>query len=130
VRRPALPSGLTERAELLGVERGSRGPKGLENLAQGLPGGRAKVMGPEGAPAFREGCVGASSAGALSGPHAINPKTQGKPWAKLSWPFGPKTQSGSDRTGHVAPLGQALRAAYCPLPLAFRIFRDDILNSV
>jgi hypothetical protein len=35
--------------------------------------------------------LGASSAGAPSGPQAIN-QTQGKPWAKLSWPFGPSSR--------------------------------------
>ena len=49
------------------LPRGGLGPKGQESIAQGLPWEtRSKVMGPdEGAPAFREGCVGASSAGAL-----------------------------------------------------------------
>jgi hypothetical protein len=56
--------------------------------AQGLPWERhSKVRSPEGATGLQG--LSVLSPGAPSGPQAIDPKTQGKPWAKLSRPFGP-----------------------------------------
>jgi hypothetical protein len=76
------------------LPRRGLGPKGQESIAQGLPWEtRSKVMGPEGAPAFREGCVGASSAGALSGPHAINPKPRVNPGLSYPGPSGQRRDS-------------------------------------
>jgi hypothetical protein len=58
-------------------------PNGQESLAQGLPWDKtSNVRSPEGAPAFGAVVPVASAAGAPSGPHAINPITQGKPWAE------------------------------------------------
>jgi hypothetical protein len=78
---------------LLGVERGSGGPKGQENLAQGLPWvSQKKMLSPEGAPG-RE-CLSHDPKAILAswyGPFRADPVgnlTQGKPWAKFSWPFG------------------------------------------
>jgi hypothetical protein len=71
------------------------GPKGQGNLAQGLPWVSQKnVFSPEGAPG-RE-CYNSGRKTVLavpSGPfraHSAGKVTQGKPWAKLSWPFGPQ----------------------------------------
>jgi hypothetical protein len=71
-------------------------PKGHENLAQGLPWEtRASGMSPEGAPAFRDVVPGRLVSGHPPGmskrqrvecfrASGYKPKTQGKPWAKLS----------------------------------------------
>jgi hypothetical protein len=72
-------------------------PKGQENLAQGLPWVRQKnVFSPEGA--LRPECHSHDRKAILAAwycPFRANPVgnlTQGKPWAKLSWPVGLKTR--------------------------------------
>jgi hypothetical protein len=64
-----------------------------ESIAQSLPWeGILTLEALKGPRHFQRWFLGASSAAAPSGPQAYKPKTQGKPWAKLSWPVGPKTQ--------------------------------------
>jgi hypothetical protein len=71
------------------------GPKGQDNLAQGLPWVNfPNRMGPEGP--YRTAKIGRRprpsafpTPGAPSGLNTFLWATQGKPWAKLSWPFGP-----------------------------------------
>jgi hypothetical protein len=71
------------------------GPKGHDNLAQGLPWVKfPNRMGPEGAVPYGKDwppieTVRISTPEAPSGLNTSFLVTQGKPWAKLSWPFGP-----------------------------------------
>ena len=83
---------------MLGVERDSQrpkgpAPKGLKNLAQGLPwvfGLRLEAL--KGRPLTRHQGTSLEMPVALSGLLTLERLSQGKPWAKLSWPFGPKTR--------------------------------------
>jgi hypothetical protein len=73
----------------------SYGPKGQDNLAQGLPWvGQKKVFSPEVAPGREcQNCRRKTGIVVPPGPfraHSVEKLTQGKPWAKLSWPFGPQ----------------------------------------
>jgi len=76
---------------LLGVERDFPGPKGLKNLAQGLPwvfGLMPKAL--KGRPLTRRRATYPEMPVAPSGLLTLGCVSQGKPWAKLSWPVGPK----------------------------------------
>jgi hypothetical protein len=83
----------------------SCGPKGQENLAQGLPWVKSPYrIGPERAVRNRKdwpliGTVRIPTPAALSGLNTFFWLTQGKPWAKFSWPFGP-----SERAKHLQSL--------------------------
>jgi len=70
------------------------GPKGHDNLAQGLPWVKfpteKALNGPDGtARIFFRPQLGHSRFEAPSGLNTFFWLTQGKPWAKLPWPFGP-----------------------------------------
>jgi hypothetical protein len=102
-RMAFVPEG-QNRAWLLGVERGSPGPKGLKSLAQSLPwvfgltpealkhSTRCRLLMPGGRPPADEAPRTYSEMPvALQGASRWG-VSQGKPWAKLSWPVGPKTR--------------------------------------
>ena len=77
---------------LLGVERDSPGPKGLKNLGQDLPWVfclMPKAL--KGRPLTRRRGTYPEMPVAPSGLLTLGCVSQGKPWAKLSWPVGPKT---------------------------------------
>jgi hypothetical protein len=90
-------------AWLLGVERGSPGPKGLKSLAQVLPwvfgltpealkhSTRCRLLMPGGRPLMRPKEHIPKCRWPLQGSLRWG-VSQGKPWAKLSWPVGPKTR--------------------------------------
>jgi hypothetical protein len=97
IGRFVAPNGLYDSAQglllyLFSVD--SYGPKGQENLAQGLP----WVLG-----LSREALKGRTltsrprttsrNPGAPSGLDVLEHVSQGKPWARLSWPFGPRSES-------------------------------------
>jgi hypothetical protein len=95
---PALPSRLEPWAEWR-EDKGCSGlffaPQGQESLAQGLAQGlpwetRSNVTSPEGAPAFRDVARGRLVIGRPFRASGDKSKTQGKPWAMLSGPFGPE----------------------------------------
>jgi len=93
----------------LGAEHGSHGlkgpaPKGLKNLAQGSPwvlglspealkhSTRCRLLMPGGRPLTRLEEPRPEVAAAPSGLLTLERVSQGKPWAKLSWPVGPQTR--------------------------------------
>jgi hypothetical protein len=63
---------------------------GQESIAQGLPWEtRSNVKRPEGAPSFGKVIPERLVSGRPFRASTNKPKTQGKPWAEVSWPFGP-----------------------------------------
>jgi hypothetical protein len=73
----------------------SNGPKGQENLAEGSPWvGQRNVFRPEGAPGRKHHDHDRKALfAAWYGPfraRSVGNLTQGKPWAKFYWPFGPQ----------------------------------------
>jgi hypothetical protein len=84
---------LTRRIGERGISRRDFGPKGHESLAQGLP--WVSGLSPEalkGHPLTRHPGASSRNPGAPSGLVTLECVSQGKPWAKLSWPVGPKTR--------------------------------------
>jgi hypothetical protein len=84
------------------LPRGGFGPKGKENIAQGLPwvlglspealkhSTRCRLLIPGGRPLTRYPGVASRNAGLpLQGFVTLERVLQGKPWAMFSWPFGP-----------------------------------------
>jgi hypothetical protein len=96
--RDQKPTARPKELGLLGVERGSPGPKGpapkgLKNLAHGLPcvfGLSLEAL--KGCPLTRRQGTSLEVPVAPSGLLTLGRVSQGKPWAMLSWPFGPKTR--------------------------------------
>jgi hypothetical protein len=68
---------------------GPGGPKGQESLAQVYPGDAFFKVALKGHSGRGRGSVVSGRPFRAS---RDKPKTQGKPWAKVSWPFGPKTR--------------------------------------
>jgi hypothetical protein len=113
----------------------SYGPKGQDNLAQGLPWVSQKnVFSPEGA-SGRE-CHSHDRKAILAAwysPFRANPVgnlTQGKPWAKLSWPFGPQRTPGARHPRLNAPKGHQIGRPHNTHEKRINQHRSQSLNAV
>jgi hypothetical protein len=111
------------------------GPKGQENLAQGLPWvNRKNVFSPEGA-SGRE-CQSHDRKAILAaqyghfGAHPVGNLTEGKPWAKLSWPFGPQRTRGARYPRRSAPKGRQIEPSHNTHEKRINQDRSHSLNIV